>query len=114
MGGIADEDDAARGPGWWHDLLDGSEVRVDCLVEQARHRVGEIAEQLPPVLAAGACRVVGGDIRVAVHGSFSQRDGQEGAASIQQDRPRIDVRATAASSSQPVELPYPLWHEPAT
>jgi hypothetical protein len=105
VGGVTDEDDAARCPGRRHDLLDGREVRPGRVLEQARHRVGEVGERLAPVLALGTGRVARIDVRVAVHGPLAERDGKERAASAQHGRPIADVEE-AVGHEPPRRLSY--------
>ena len=87
MGGVADEGDSGRSPGGRHDLLDLGEVRVAGLLEQARYGLGEIGERAAPVAGGGAGRIVGVHVRVAVHRSLAERNGEEGQAAAQPTRP---------------------------
>ena len=73
------------------DLFDLREVRVAAVLEQARHRIGEVGEQVPPVRPSSIGRIARADVGVAVSGAVAEGDREEGAVSAEHDCPLADL-----------------------
>jgi hypothetical protein len=99
VGGVADQYHRAAAPACSGDLLDRGDVhpvRVVELPQQLWDRGGEAGEPLAQVPDRIAVQVVageavGGDVGVAVDQALAERDGQEGGALAEHDRPGDDL-----------------------